>query len=279
MSKLVTKIINEKLEEVFNKLGSAAKINIALGFVLRRIETGEDRCFYVHENNTSFEKSHLLCTKTDLITIQGKVEKFDIVEQCTQERQNTKWRIKLITNVTIFAALLKNIPMGCPDSVLPEPLLRHTQVNCLLSNKDKEPYKDHLCLFRALAMYMNGHNDLDSHTSRYFKSVSKSGYDRKRFRGVSVEDLPVVEEIVRRNIFIYDFDIPEGEYVGELARRSIGRFDRTVKLLRFNNQIIHTNDIDSFFKCFRCPSCDTFFKRSDFLNKHLLRCKDPVKHI
>ena len=30
----------------------------------------------------------------------------------------------------------------------------------------KEPYKDHLCLFRALAMYMNGHNDLDSHTSR-----------------------------------------------------------------------------------------------------------------
>ena len=49
MSKLVTKIINEKLEEVFNKLGSAAKINIALGFDLRRIETGEDRCFYVHE--------------------------------------------------------------------------------------------------------------------------------------------------------------------------------------------------------------------------------------
>ena len=31
-----------------------------------------------------FEKSRLLCTKPDLITIQGKVEKFDIVEQCTQ---------------------------------------------------------------------------------------------------------------------------------------------------------------------------------------------------
>ena len=144
MSKLHTKIINEKLEEVFNKLDSAAKINIALGFVLRNIETGEYQYFYAHENNTLFEKSHLLCMKADLITIQGKVEKFDIVEQCTQERQNTKWRFKLITNVTIFAALLKNIPIGCPDSVLPEPLLRHTQVNCLLSNKDKEPYKDHL---------------------------------------------------------------------------------------------------------------------------------------
>ena len=150
--------------------------------------------------------------------------------------------------------------MGCPDSVLPEPLLRYTQVNCLLSKKDKEPYKDHLCLFRALDMYMNGHNDLDSHTSRYCTEfISKSGYDPKSFRGVSVEDLLFVEKIVQRNIFIYDFDIHQGEYVEELARRSIRRFDKTVKILRFNNHIIHTNDIDSFFKCFRCPSCDTFF--------------------
>ena len=129
MSKFNTKLINEKLEEVFNKLDSAAKTNIALVFFLRNIETGEYRYFYAHENNNLFEKSYLLCTKADLIAIQGKVEKFDIVEQCTQERQNTKWRFKLITNVTIFAAMLKNIPMGCPDSVLPEPLLRHTQVN------------------------------------------------------------------------------------------------------------------------------------------------------
>ena len=122
--------------------------------------------------------------------------------------------------------------MGCPDSVLPETFLRHTQVNCLLSNKDKEHYKDHLCLFRALAMYMNGHKDLGSHASRYFTNfISKSGYDPKNVPGVSVEDLPVVEEIVQRNIFFYDFDIQEGEYVGELARRSIGRFDKTVKLL------------------------------------------------
>ena len=37
MSKLDTKIINQKLEEVFNKLDSAANINIALGFVFQNI--------------------------------------------------------------------------------------------------------------------------------------------------------------------------------------------------------------------------------------------------
>ena len=40
MFKLDTKKFNEKLEVVFNKLDSAAKIDIALGFVLRKIETG-----------------------------------------------------------------------------------------------------------------------------------------------------------------------------------------------------------------------------------------------
>ena len=44
-----------------------------------------------------------------------------------------------------------------------------------------------------------------------------------------MEDLPVVQQ---RN---KNFDIQEREYVGELARRSIGKFDETVKLLRFNN--------------------------------------------
>ena len=99
ISKLDTKIINEKLEKVFNKLDSAAKINIALCFVLRNIETGEYRFFYAHENNTRYEKSHLLRTKADLITIQIEVEKFDIVEHCTQERQNRKWRFNLIINI------------------------------------------------------------------------------------------------------------------------------------------------------------------------------------
>ena len=44
-SKLGSTIINEKFEEVFNKLDSANKIKIALGFVLQISETGEYRYF------------------------------------------------------------------------------------------------------------------------------------------------------------------------------------------------------------------------------------------
>ena len=86
---------------------------------------------------------------------------------------------------------------------------------------------------------------------------SCQGYDWKKFRGVPIDDLPLVEEIIERNIFIYDFDIQKGE----LARRSFGKFKKPVQLLRFNNHINHANEIDSFFMCFRCPSCDCFFNR------------------
>ena len=36
-----------------------------------------------------------------------------------------------LTNLTVFAVLLKDVPMGCKDSVLPEQLLNNQNVNCL----------------------------------------------------------------------------------------------------------------------------------------------------
>ena len=109
MSELDSKVINEKLEEAFHKLNSAAKIIIIpLGLVLQTIETGEFRNFYTHENNTLFKKSQLLCTKTEMITLQGKAEKFDFVEQCTRDRQNIE-EIQVGYYVKIFAALLNGL--------------------------------------------------------------------------------------------------------------------------------------------------------------------------
>ena len=57
-----------------------------------------------------------------------------------------------------FVALLKNVPMGCVDSVLPQLLLKNHSVHCLLS-------KDHLCFFRALTMYLHAHSYRDAHRS------------------------------------------------------------------------------------------------------------------
>ena len=45
-------VVNEKLDQFFNNLKCAAKVNLAFGFILKIIEDGGFRYFYAHENNT-----------------------------------------------------------------------------------------------------------------------------------------------------------------------------------------------------------------------------------
>ena len=95
---------------------------------------------------------------------------------------------------------------------------------------------------------MHGHSKLDAHTSQLITEfISKSGYDPKNFRGVAIDDLAPVERIVERKIFFQEFDVQEGDCVGDMPFQVLENL-KTVKLLRFNILIFHTNDIDSFFK-------------------------------
>ena len=123
--------LNDKLDYVFKELKYAGKVNLAFGFVLKIIEDGMCRYFYAHENNTIMETSKLVCTQADMNNLEDRKQKRDIVDICTQQRANTKWKFYKLTNLTIFASLLKDVPMGCKDTLLPEPLLRNGNVKCL----------------------------------------------------------------------------------------------------------------------------------------------------
>ena len=46
-----------------------------------------------------------------------------------------------------------------------------------------------------------------------------------------MDDIPFVEDIVGTNTFIYDIDLIDGAKVGELARRSIKKYRKTVQFI------------------------------------------------
>ena len=54
---------------------------------------------------------------------------------------------------------------------------------------------------------------------------------------------------------------------------------KNINLLRDSNHICYVDDINTFFKRFRCPCCDTFIQKAGELNRHVKTCKDKVKHI
>ena len=195
---------------------------------------------------------------------------------------NTKWRFYKLTNLTVFAALLKDVPMGCKNAVLPEPLLRTGTINCLRYEENtRQPYNDNLCLFRALALHIHGNQRLEEETSQIFNSfINKmDGLSPNQFKGVHINDIPIVEDLLTRNILLYDKDIVDGNIIGELARRSVQKYDNTVRLLRYNNHICYVSNINAVFQSFRCPNCDTFFNRTFNLERHLTTCSERVKNI
>ena len=183
--------------------------------------------------------------------------------------------------MTVFAAPLKYIPIGCKDTVLPETLLKNPNVNCLTSEKNTlQPYNDNLCLFKASALHLHGNKKLEE-TSKIFNLFLNNieEKDPSKFRGVHMTDIPKVEDLVQLNIFIYDIDFVEEELIGELARRSIQKSKKSVKLLRYNNHLCYVNNINALFEAFRCSTFYTVFSKTGNLERHLITCSEPVKHI
>ena len=69
------------------------------------------------------------------------LNKTKVIESCSQERITKKWRFYKLTNFTVFEALLNDVPMGCKDAVLPEPLLENHTINCLtFEENSRQPY-------------------------------------------------------------------------------------------------------------------------------------------
>ena len=282
MSSLDMSLLNDKLDYVFKEVKGAAKVNLAFKFVLKNIEDGKCRYFYAHENTTTMERAKLVCTQVDMTNLEDRMHKMDIVDLCTREGANTKWKFYKLTILTNFASLLKDVPMGCKDTVLPEPLLKNHNVNCLTFGRNTlQPYNDNLCLFRALVLHLHANRKLEEVISNFFNlflNSSEEG-DVSKFQGVHLNDIPKVEDLLQLNIFLYDIVFVDGELIGELCRRSIQKYENSVKLLRSNNQICYVNNINALFKDFSCTTCYTFFSETGNLERYLITCSDRVKHI
>ena len=273
--------MNEKLDHSFNNLKYAAKVILDFGFILKNIEDGGVRFFYAHENNTLLVRSKPVCTHDDLAKLKDFLKQTDVTESCRKERRNTKWRFYKLTHLTVFAALLKDVPMGCKDAVLPKPLLKNCAINCLTFEENtRQPYNNKLRLFRALALHLHGNQLLQEETSEIFNLFIKKmdGLNPDQFQ-FHMNDVPTVEDLLSLIMVLYDIDLVDGKIIGELARRSMQKYEKTVRLLKYNNHICYVNNINALFHSFRCPNCDTFFHRTFNLGRNLTTCSERVKNV
>ena len=123
---------------------------------------------------------------------------------------------------------------------------------------------------------MHGNQQLEEKISKIFNLfINKmDGLRADHLQGVHMNDIPIVENLLTLNILLYDIDIVDGNIVGELARRSVQKYENTVRLLRYNNNICYVNNINAVFQAFHCPNCDTFFNRTFNLERLLTTCTE-----
>ena len=202
---LSAEIVDEKLDDFFNTLKSATKVNLSFGFILRNIEDGGFRYFDAHENKTLLDLSKLVCTREQLAKLKVFLNKTDVIDSCSREKLSTVWRFYKLINLTVFVAPLKDVLMGCKDAVLLEPLLKNCSVNCLTFEENTtKPYNDYLCLFRALALHLHGNQQLDEETSKLFILFNneKDGLSPDQFQGVDMNYIPTVEDLLTLSILL-----------------------------------------------------------------------------
>ena len=86
-----------------------------------------------------------------------------------------------------------------------------------------------------------------------------------------MDDIQSVEDIVRTNIFIYDIDLIDGAMVGELARRSIRKYEKNVQLIQYSSRICYVDKIHALFRAFRSPTCDIYSQKTGNFERHSVR--------
>ena len=138
-----------------------------------------------------------------------------------------------------------------------------------------------MCFFRALALHLHGTQRLKEKSLKFFNIFISQldGLSPNDIQGVHTNNNPTVEDLLILNILLYDIDNVDGNIVGELARRSVQKYENTVQLLRYNNLICYVNNIKAVFQSFDCPNCDTFLNRTFNLERHLTTCSERVKNI
>ena len=180
----------KKIDRVLDNLKCAAKPNLALGFFLRNIEDGKFRYFYAHEKNTLLEQSKLVSTKDDMAKLKEILNETDVIESCPKEMSHTKWKFFKLTNSTKFAALLRDLPMGCKNAVLPESLLKNHTVTCLTYEHQKTIQRQFLLLQRPcspLAWKWEAQGKTSKLSNLFL--INTTNPDPSKFQGVCMDDI------------------------------------------------------------------------------------------
>ena len=269
----------EMVRRIFRQQTTAFKINLSFGFILRNVETEELRYYHSSQNNSRFVYApHLIRSEEDRDKLLADLSRHDMLEFIRQQRPDTKWVVQLLTNVTFFYVnKLFDHPIGS-RVVLPDHILKNKAVVALVAGSNG-PYADNLCFFRCLAVHRGATvTNVETPTKTYYRQyLQQQDMTPAVFKGVTLDDLVVLEQVFSLNMYVYDLPKTEAGKVNvELVRRSPYKYNDTMNLNLYEQYFSYIKDLRSYIRSYLCSTCDRLWKHVGMLHRHERTCIGDV---
>jgi hypothetical protein len=141
-----------------------------------------------------------------------------MLEYICQQRPDTKWVVHLLTNATFYINKLFDHPIGA-RVVLPDHILKNKAVVALVGGSHG-PYTDNLCFFRCLAVHRGAPvTNVETPAKTYYRQyLQQQGMIPADIKGVTLDDLVVLERVFSLNVYVYDLQETEA---GDIAARLV----------------------------------------------------------
>ena len=219
-------VVNGKLDQFFNNLNCAAKVNLAFVFILKNIEDGIQILLRTRKQYPA--GSVQTCV---LPWRLGEVERFfqqNWRHRVLQPRKNEhKVEVLQVNKLHRICCLTQRRAYGVQErSLTRTPAQKsHKKLSHVWRKHKTTILRQPVCFsaLALLALHLHGNQRLEEETSKLFNLFTNEmdGLSPNQFQGVHMNDIPTVEDLLTLNILSYDIDIVDGNIVGELARRSV----------------------------------------------------------
>ena len=138
---------------------------------------------------------------SDLNFIKSMLREDEFLPNLINQSPDTKWKFYCVRNVTFFVFLLSGAPLRCIEQSIPSTFVKNPLVKGFVSDCDKNPYQEILCMFRALSYEIHGSDELQQNTLKLMQNfLSATERVDKNFSGIHEDYIPVLEELIDRNI-------------------------------------------------------------------------------
>ena len=254
------------------------------GFWVRfeKYRQGKLGFLYAHDNSTLRDRWKLALTKYEMTEVEDNLNKADTFELCCRDRMKTMGRFSKLTNLSVFADLLKHILEVARTMFYPNLCWEAAQPTASRIKKIQDSRLRTTCVFFVLLINISTEIN-DWKRNFHFFNFFFNGMDGLEWCSISfktdnrMDDILFVEFLLTLNVLLYDIDFVDGNFIGELARRSVQEHKKLLQPLRYNNLLWNMCNVNVVFLFSRCHKVDTFFNRTFSWEGHLTGCNDCVK--